>query len=232
MSDPADILYLNPDDMITEGGERMVFAHPDDPSRLIKVVKPRYAEEFPGWSFGHITQRHIPAARIRSTVKQYEEYNRLMLGRLFDPDFKMPISHLYGFVKTNLGLGCLTERVTDENGANAPTLNRLLRLGQLTDDRLAALNDLISQLYEVSVCASDVQGSNFVYGHRHIGGAGQVTSPQWVLIDGFGDRFAIPLRTYSRRVRTLGLDDAFQRKKTPKGLVWDKAARMFRRAQT
>lgn len=227
-----DIISLDPTRMVAEGGERMVFAHPDDPHRLIKVVKPRNGDEFREWNFGHLTQRFIPAARWRSTVKQYDEYNRLMLGRLFDVNFSLPISHLYGFVKTNLGLGCVTERVTDAQGNNAPTLRQMLHDGTFTHEDLDRLNAFVTTLYDVSVCVGDAGPSNFVYGHRHIGPAGSETEPCWVLVDGFGDRFAITIRSISRRVRTLGLDDSFKRKfnrprRRPLGLDWDAKGRRF-----
>lgn len=214
--------------MIAEGGERMVFAHPDDPHRLIKVVKPREAAEFDRWTFGHLTQRYIPSARWRSTAKQYDEYRRLMLGQLFDMNFSLPISHLYGFVKTNLGMGCITERVTDEAGNNAPTLQQMVRQGCLGAEGLAGLNRFVARLYDVSVCVGDVGPANFVYGRRHIGADGAVSAPEWVLIDGFGDRFAITIRSISRRVRTLGLDDCFKRSKKVRGLEWVPAERRFR----
>ncbi len=223
-----DTITLNPSDVIAEGGERMVFAHPDHPFRLIKVVKPRHTEEFNRWTFGHLTQRYIPSARWRPTVKQYDEYRRLMLGRLFDVNFNLPISHLYGFVKTNLGVGCITERVTDADGNNAPTLQKLVRSGRFTDDDLQRLNRFVEELYDVSVCVGDVGPANFVYGHRHIGPSNARSEPSWVLVDGFGDRFAITIRSVSRRVRTMGLDDCFKRSKKVAGLEWVPAQRRYR----
>lgn len=229
------MITLDPSAMIAEGGERMVFVHPDDPCRLIKVVKPRDGSEFPLWTFGHVTQRYIPSARWRSTVKQYDEYNRLMLGQLFDVNLDVPISHLYGFVKTNLGLGCITERVTDDAGNNAPTLLQLVKEKTFTPEHLDSLNTFITQLYDISVVVCDVSPPNFVYGYRHIGPAGTRTGPEWVLIDGFGDRFAITVRSISRRVRSMGLDDCFKRKYIKKykrtgkvrGLNWNKDTRQF-----
>ena len=218
--DRSDTIHLSIEEKIAEGGERLVFAHPDDPTRLIKVIKPRHKDEFDRWTFGHLTQRYIPSTRWRPIVKQYDEYQRLMLNRNYDPNFDLPISHLYGFVKTNLGLGCVTERVTDADGGNAPTLAQLVREKALDEEGLQELNTFIQRLYSVSVCASDVGSKNFVFGQRHIGTKGKKSKPCWVLIDGFGDRFAIQIRTISRFARSYGLDDAFKRKKPVSGLVW------------
>ncbi|WP_147125391.1 YrbL family protein [Shimia ponticola] len=223
------MIQLRPEDVVAQGGERTVYVHPDRDDRLIKVIRLRHAHEFPGWSFGHITQRYFPSARYRPLIKQYSEYTRLHFAHIFDADFESPVSHLYGFTQTNLGLGCLTERVTDQDGQNAPTLARLVKRGQLTDDLLNSFNAFVRRLYDVSVCVGDANPNNFVYGQRHIGRHGKTSAPQWVLVDGFGDRFAIPLRTFSRRVRTLGLDDAFRRRNFPKGIRWNNDERRFDR---
>lgn len=223
-----DTIDLNPDTMVAEGGERRVFVHPNNPLRLIKILKPRRSKEFNRWTFGHLSQRLVPSARWRTTMKQYDEYRRLMLEYQFDADFRPPISHLYGFVKTNLGLGGVAERVTDDAGNNAPTLEQMIKAQTFTAADLDSLNAFVDRLYDVSVCVGDVGPANFVYGHRHIAGKGQVTNPEWVLVDGFGDRFAITIRSLSRRVRTLGLDDCFKRSKKVDGLEWQPGQRQFR----
>ena len=229
---PKDLINLEPSDKVDEGGERIVFVHPDNPKRLIKVIKPRHKDEFHRWTFGHLTQRYFPSARWRPTIKQYHEYLRLMLQQDYDPAFKLPISHLYGFVKTNLGLGCITERVTDDAGTNAPTLAKLVSGGLLSQSDLNDFNAYVATLYEISVCVGDVGSANFVYGYRHIGQAGDVSGPEWVLIDGFGDRFAVPVRTISRTARRLGLDDAFKRKPPVAGLKWIARERRYVFADT
>lgn len=223
----GQMLHLDPAQVVAQGGERTVYVHPDRPEQLIKIIRPRHASEFPNWSFGHLSQRYIPSARYRPLNKQYSEYTRLHFAHIFDTGFECPVSHLYGFAQTNLGLGCLTERVTDASGQNAPTLLQLMESGTLSDQLLDSFNAFVARLYDVSVCVGDANAANFVYGHRHIGPAGQRSQPQWVMVDGFGDRFAIPLRTISRRVRSLGLDDAFRRKEFPDGFKWDNDSRRF-----
>jgi hypothetical protein len=76
---------------------------------------------------------------------------------------------------------------------------------------------------------SDTNPANFVYGRRYIAGNGQSTGPEWVMVDGFGDRFAIPIRTWSRYVRHKGADESFTKKFKAKGFVWDGQARMIAR---
>ncbi|ARC88823.1 YrbL family protein [Rhodovulum sp. MB263] len=227
-SPDEDIIALDPKDSIAEGGERWVFLHPDYPQVLIKVLKPRKTEMFDRWwTFGHLSQRFLPASRYRSTAKQYDEYRRLVMENLFDPDFELPVAHLYGFVKTSLGYGCLTEHITDGSGGTALNLQQRIEAGTFTEADREGLNRFVERLYDISICAADMGPANFVYGHRGSGRPGSNGAPQWVLVDGFGDRYAITARTYSRRIRLRGMDSRFRKGKKVRGLRWCSDARQF-----
>ncbi len=136
-----------------------------------------------------------------------------------------PISHMYGFVQTNLGLGCLTERVMEEDGTLGSTLGQKVRANSLTQDDVDLLNDTISRIYKSNIRASDMNPSNFVFGHRDVGG---VLGPrECVLVDGFGDIHAIPVRSMARWSNRMGLDDSCQRLARNARLQWDKQLRRF-----
>ncbi|SEW38594.1 PhoP regulatory network protein YrbL [Cognatiyoonia koreensis] len=226
-SGSSAIIHLDPAAKVAEGGERTVYVHPHNQHLLIKVLKPRHTDEFNRWTFGHLTQRYFPKTRYRSTVKQYDEYQRLMFAHMDETGFVPPITHLYGFTATNLGMGGITERVTDGAGNNAPTLEQMVKHGTFGADDLDRLNGFVAHLYEVSICGADFGPANFVYGHRHLGTHGQMTDKQWVLVDGFGDRFAITIRSISEKVRRLGMDDCFKRSKKVAGLRWNPAKRQY-----
>ncbi len=220
------MLMLDASQALGEGRERVIYAHPKDPTRLVKVIKPRDSKSYARFTFGDIVKRHFPATRWRPLAKQMAEYTRLMLSHKDDPEFILPISHLYGFEPTNLGLGCVTERVTAPDGSNAPTLEHLLDDGQLTDALLASLNTFVTGLYDLGVRAADLNAGNFVHGQRHIG---PNTAPQWLLVDGFGDSHAIPARSWSHWTNTIGLDDCFKRMSPHIPLHWNPKSRQFER---
>ncbi|MBL3572612.1 PhoP regulatory network YrbL family protein [Rhodovulum sulfidophilum] len=223
-----DIIPLDPKDSIAEGGERWVFRHPDYSHILIKMLKRRKTEMFNRWwTFGHLSQRFLPASRYRSTAKQYDEYRRLVMENLFDPGFELPVAHLYGFVKTSLGYGCLTERITDETGRTAPNLQQRIEAGTFTEADRKGLNRFVARLYDISICAADMGPANFVHGYRGASRPASNRVPQWVLVDGFGDRYAITARTYSRRIRLRGMDSRFRKGKKVRGLRWCPEARRF-----
>ena len=222
------MLTLDPAAALAEGKERLIFADPRDPTRLIKVLKPQPDARFTRWTFGDLTQRYIPSTRYRTTAKQYDEYLRLMLRHRDDPDFVPPITHLFGFATTSLGLGSVTERVTDPDGLSGPTLEDLDRSGTLDDNRLAQLNALIARLHTLGVRAGDLNPGNFVYGARHLGD--RPSPPDWVLVDGFGDLHAVPVRSLGDGPARLGLDDCFKRARKRVSLRWNASKRRYERA--
>jgi hypothetical protein len=216
-------LILNKADQIASGVQRSIFRSPHDASVLVKVLKS--AEEMPRRSnFNGRMDRLFPSTRLRQVRKEYMEYLRTMLkteGR----EAHLPISHMLGFVSTNLGLGCLTESVTEPDGSLGQTVGQKAKTGTLTDDDLALLNDAVARIYRLNIRASDMNSQNFVIGHRWQGTA--MGPRECVLVDGFGDTHAITVRSLSDWTNRLGLDDSCKRLARNTGLDWDRSRRQF-----
>lgn len=222
-----DALNLHRTDLVATGVQRAVYLHPLDPTKLIKVLRP--ATLMPKRNnFNGIMDRLLPGTRLRQIRKEYGEYLRIML-RNTDPGFHTPIAHMFGFTPTDKGLGCVTERVMQPDGAIGETLGALVRDGRLTQAHIDLLNNTIARIYAYDIRASDMNPDNFVFGHRDNG-----TGPgdeECVLVDGFGDIHAIPVRSMARWSNRLGLDDSCIRLARNTGLIWDKKARTFSLAQ-
>ncbi len=209
---------------LTEGTQRWVYAHPHDPTKLIKVLRPLALTK--GRSkLATMTEKYIPAIRSRWARKEYQEYLRLMLGPS-GGDLHPPISHMYGFVQTDKGLGCMTDAVMD-GGKLGKTLKD--KAEDLDTDDLALFNDTIRRLYLYDIRAGDMTARNFVFGQRAINGT---PGPrECVLVDGFGDIHAIPIRSAGRWFNRYGLDDSCKRLARKTGLRWDPQTRQFSQKQ-
>lgn len=155
--------------------------------------------------------------------KEYKEYLRLILNAP-SKGFHPPISHMYGFVHTSRGLGCVTDAVIDGD-ALGQTLLAKLKAGTCDDADLALLNDTIRRIYAHDIRAGDMTARNFVFGRRDLGGG--LGPRECVLVDGFGDIHAVPYRSWGRRLNTIGLDDNCARLARTKGLVWNRQIRQF-----
>jgi hypothetical protein len=219
-------LQLDDGSRIASGVQRAVYLHPFDPTKLIKVLRP--ANLMPRRrNFNGVMDRLLPSTRLRQIRKEYSEYLRLML-RHPEPDFRSPIAHMFGFTPTTAGLGCVTEMVKRSDGSLGETLGKKAKEGRLQEADIALLNDTIARIYAYDIRASDMNPENFVFGHRDNG-----TGPgprECVLVDGFGDIHAIPVRSLARWSNRMGLDDSCARLARNTGLIWDKNARSFSRA--
>ncbi len=219
------MLHLNLDDQIAAGLQRRVFLHPHDSAKLIKVLIPGHEQRY-RTNFNGTMERYFPSTRVRQIKKEYREYLRVMLANP-EPDFRPPISHMFGFVSTNLGLGCLTERVMEPDGSLGRTIRDRIQAKDLLDEDLALLNDTISRIYRLHIRASDMNSKNFVIGHRH---DGEVLGPrECVLVDGFGDVHAIQVRSMAKWSNRMGLDDSCARLARKSKLTWNPKTRQISR---
>ena len=219
------MLILNQENQVATGVQRSVFLHPHDPGKLVKVLKASHAMPARR-NFNGIMDRLFPSTRVRQIRKEYQEYLRIMLQHP-EPGFHAPISHMFGFVSTNLGLGCLTERVMESDGRLGETLSAKVKAGTLTDEDVTLLNDAIERIYRYNIRASDMNPKNFVIGSRDTGsGPGP---RECVLVDGFGDIHAIPVRSLSNWTNRLGLDDSCARLARNTNLKWNAGTRRITR---
>jgi len=218
----AATLQLSHDQMLASGTQRTIYRHPTDPEKLVKVLR-----DIPLTTgrarLATLTERYLPRMRQRWARKEYQEYLRLMLGPWQAP-FTSPISHMYGFVQTNLGLACLTDAVLDHDNLGE-TLKAKTTDKPLSAVDLALLNETIDRLYRYDIRAGDMTARNFVFGHRKIGGV--EGARECVLVDGFGDIHAIPIRSWGRFFNRFGLDDGCKRLAHRTGLTWNNNTRQF-----
>ena len=86
---------------------------------------------------------------------------------------------------------------------------------------LARLNDFTDHVYALNVVAPDLHDTNVVLDEDG-------PSPRFVLIDGFGDKTVIPLRTWLPWLNGRQLDRRFARFARLAPLDWQPDARRFR----
>lgn len=217
------ILALNDHDLVARGKQRAIYIHPTDTTKLVKVLLKQ--PQVDGRSaFGNFMERSFPSVRARHIQKEYWEYLRLMLANQ-DPEFQPPITHMYGFTATKQGLGCLTENVVGPDGQLADTLHGLIEKKAFAQNHLDMLNNTLARIYALDIRASDLTSCNIVFGRRDTGGG--LGNEECVLVDGFGDIHAIPIRSMAAWSNRLGLDDSCKRLARNNNLQWDQRKRAF-----
>ncbi len=199
---PDSILPLAHAAPLAVGHLRQVFQHPREADCVIKVMRADAVQS--RWGAKARWYKRLPRARhYTGFVRELKECittQARFAGR------NAPIARMVGVVETDLGLGLISEKVRDANGALAPTLAALYArengFSALIETGLARfLEDLLA----CNVIVGDMHAWNIVYGSDSREG------PRFVLIDGFGEKHFIPRSSMSRTLNAWNTRKLFRR---------------------
>ncbi|NVO56087.1 hypothetical protein HW561_09840 [Rhodobacteraceae bacterium B1Z28] len=212
------LLQLSDQELLAGGGHRDVYACPDQPELLIKVTRPR---KRPNRSLTkRLIRRLFPDSIYRNALKEIECEMKAALKSGVDIA-QLPLARSFGVVQTDIGPGVVVERIDSGDGQLARHLSKLCQQGRLAPETLSELNSFVNKLFQLQVVGRDIHETNIVYGTRN-------QTRMFFLIDGYGERNLVPLRTLSRRLNDRSLNKQMQRIAERTGLSWDKANRAFR----
>jgi hypothetical protein len=203
---------------VASGQDRLVYLHPDYPDVLFKVLRDPAGRPMPR-TFRGITQRLFPSVRYRPIRKEYEAYLAL-LPRMAGQSGEIPITHLYGLCQTDLGPATMVERIGDQTHPVGESLRTMALDGTFDAAMVPLLNDFAERLLRWQVRTTDMTMQNIVLGLR----AGR---RQFVLVDGIGDVFAIPIRTWSVTAMRIGQRQSLAAIARKLGLGWDARTHRF-----
>lgn len=153
-------IVLSDKDFLAKGGERNCYIHPNDQTKVIKIV--------------HRQEKHNEQNKL-----EHKYYNHLI-------KHNVPQTHLsrcYGFVETNLGEGLIYERLMDYN--NVPSVSFQVYLNEKRFSRSQEqhlVQQLKAYLFENDILFIDVDLSN-VFCQEF-----EKDQFKLVLIDGLGAR--------------------------------------------
>ncbi|WP_299287446.1 YrbL family protein [uncultured Tateyamaria sp.] len=195
------MLKLSDKPVIAKGERQHVYAHPDDPTLLVKVPQPGTFDadgHLPdaGW----LTRRLRRATMYKGFLREFVAYLELKAEHQ-DPDARLPISAVHGTVQSDLGLGLVYERISDPDGSLPPSLKELMDSGRLEAWHVTALHTFFDTLIAHHVVVSNKNLKNIIF---------QTEGPghgRFVWIDSFGCKQSIPLRKWSKRLNTRRLED-------------------------
>jgi len=213
-------LTFKHDDLVSQGGERFVYTHSDYTHFVFKRQKQLAELErksgMKGWML-----RNFPDFTNRIIKKEYRAYVDTCLAAYDDLE-KLPVSKIFGFAQSNIGVVQIAEKVTLDGTSIGPTLSQLHRTGGLSAERLDLLNEFVALLIRFNIPTNDVSAQNVVLGRRR-------GLEKFICVDGFGDIHLVPVRTYSARVRRDMLAERMQKMARNLDLRFDKALFAFSR---
>jgi len=153
-------LVLNEKYFLAKGGERNCYIHPNDASKVIKIV--------------HRNEKHNEQNKL-----EYKYYNFLQKRN-------KPLNHLtkcYGFIDTNLGRGLIYERLKDYDNKPSQSFKMYLEENIFTkEEEYKLVRELKDYLFKNDILFIDVDLSN-VFCQEFI-----KDKYKLVIIDGLGAR--------------------------------------------
>ena len=186
-------LKLNGVNPVASGGHRLVFAHPEDPSLVLKVVRNEVRYE-----------NNQSLSIWRRYFQRYKHYNDFAreatehIASYVATDTKPPfVQQFYGFIETDMGLAAVSRAERDKEGEYALNLYQLLQQRKFDSEARRAFDDFASQLFANDIVVGDLRLENIVYSYD-----ANRDEMHFVIIDGLGDKNGIPIcsvsKTYNR----------------------------------
>ena len=112
------MLVLAGREPLAVGHLRSVYQHPQHADELIKLMRSDVVEK--RWNARGRWLKRLP--RTRHYIGYLRELKEYIAARALSDSGDLPIVRMIGLVETDLGLGLVSEKVVDADGALAPTL--------------------------------------------------------------------------------------------------------------
>lgn len=120
------IIELREKFLIGEGGERLVYVHPNDSKKVIKILKPNLNK--------HNFQNDLEFKYYSFLIKRNKDFSN--------------ITKCFGYIDTNLGKGLVFERVIDYDGKDSKYFKYYLKKHFFTEDQEKSLLNNLKNFLE------------------------------------------------------------------------------------
>jgi hypothetical protein len=179
------LLHLEP---VATGSTRIVYAHPDDPDLLIKVMHPKVLGRHRS---GPLWRRFRRGRVCKIFLREIREQLILFAHGESPGEF---LQMIRGFVDTDAGYGMVVEALRDRDGGYAHTIKQLVAEGRFDSDARAHLDEFVDALLRSRIVIQGIQPGNVLYAYD------APDKPRFVLADGYGERALLPVAGWSDRL--------------------------------
>jgi hypothetical protein len=183
------MLKLSDVEPVAQGNKRFVFQHPADPALLIKVWKPEVVKE----RWGGERPWYRPTRRYRQYISFQREMSEYLALAVKFPGGVPVLQRLAGIIDTDYGIGVIVEKLTGRDGGLAPTLRALAEREGVTPYILQKIDQFRDELLRYGVVVGKLHDKNLVLAIRD-------GEERFIMVDGYGEKTAIPIHTWSSRV--------------------------------
>lgn len=184
--------------ILGQGTQKFVYEHPSDSNKVIKIMKPTNATAEGGRANQHYLRSHRSQGIYRQFRRELLQYLQLCKNTYRQKIFTFPIETVYGFTATDQGLGLVTEKIISPSGLPI-SLNELSQKKMLEAKHVEALKIFFNKCCEMHVVFGEVNIAGIMYTEHRQG------VPEFVLVDGIGEKLIIPFRSMSKTINTRNI---------------------------
>ncbi|WP_201614400.1 MULTISPECIES: YrbL family protein [unclassified Psychrobacter] len=181
--------------LLGKGTQKLVFEHIESPDKVIKIMRPENATA----DGARVGQHYLRAHRSQGIYRQFRreliQYLQLCKTNFHEKNYTFPIETVHGFVGTDWGLGLVTEKIISPSGS-PKTLSYLSSHDEFTSKHAKALDQFFDECCHLHIVFGEVNIAGIMYTENRRG------RPEFVLIDGIGDKLIIPFRSMSKTINT------------------------------
>lgn len=176
-----------------QGCSKIVFQHPEQEDKLIKIMNPDRVDPDGGWKGHGKIKRQLSQGAYKQFRRELLQYMQLCKNHYQSNQFLFPVETPYGFAQTDKGLGLVVEKIISPNGKGM-TLHELCREKLFTEKHAQALDVFFDQSCDLHIVYGEVNIAGIMYTEQ------RSNKPEFVLVDGMGEKLLIPLRAMSKRI--------------------------------
>ena len=178
---------------IGKGCSKIVFQHPHDQNKVIKIMNPERVSKFGGFNNHSKFKQRFAQGIYRHFRRELIQYLQLCKLHYKANSFVFPVETPYGFVETNQGIGLVVEKIVSPNQQGV-TLYELCEQHLFEEKHEIALKYFFDACCDLHIVFGEVNIAGIMYTEQ------RNNKPEFVLVDGMGEKLFIPLRAMSKKI--------------------------------
>lgn len=187
------MLEINSLKKIGNGTIKDIYQHPLHSTQIIKIIQPDIVASDGSFAKHGWLKRNLYQGIYRQFRRELIQYLQLCKTHYGSGYFTFPVETPYGLVATDHGLGLITEKITAPDGQGW-TLEALARDTPLQPKHHQALERFFDDCVRLHIVFGEVNIAGIMYTESRSG------RPEFVLVDGIGEKLLIPIRAMSARI--------------------------------
>lgn len=164
-----------------QGGYKIVYQHPTEHDKAIKIMNPNRFTADGEWAHLKGFKRTHAQGPYKQFRREILQYLQLCKNHYRQNRFQFPVETPYGLVQTNKGLGLVVEKIVSPTKQGV-TLAKLCQTHQFTEQHAKALDQFFNDCCELHIVYNDVNIEGIMYTET------RSNQPEFVLVDGMGEK--------------------------------------------